>query len=286
MKILDSMYVFLGRGPTIHLLNPSGLKDNQRMEKGPSQKIEILGGGCEACRKLAADVQSVVREAQLDAEVIKVTDLQRILDYGVITTPAMVLNGRVVSAGRTLSIDEIHALLGLAPRCSPPAHADRDVRERLRTGVRTLLLLFVLASIGIMLGREMFNGIAVATDDPLERDPSVTVVYYFHGAQRCWTCNRIEHVTWTTITNRFQTEYQAGRLIWRTRDLEDPRNFHYLSDFNLDSRGVVIKKGKHVQKLPEVWVLAGGDTARFSDFIEKQINAVARSKDIPKTEPR
>jgi len=256
------------------------------MQKGTLQKIEILGGGCEACRKLAADVQTVVCEAQLDAEVVKVTDVQQILGYGVIKTPAVVINGRVVSAGRMLSFDEIHAVLGLAPRCVLPARADRSMRERLRAGIRTLLLLFVLASIGVMLGREMFNGISVATDDPLERDPSVTVVYYFHGVQRCWTCARIERLTWTTITNRFQTDYQAGRLIWRTRDLEDPQHFHYLSEFNLDSRGVVIKKGEHIEKLPEVWALARGDAAQFSDFIEKRINAVAQSRDVPKTETR
>ena len=74
-------------------------------------KIEILGAGCANCKKLEANVRSAVAQAEISAEIVKVQDSEQILAYGVIGTPAIVVDGAVKSAGRLLSPKEILPLL-------------------------------------------------------------------------------------------------------------------------------------------------------------------------------
>ncbi|MFT5790160.1 MAG: small redox-active disulfide protein 2 [Shewanella sp.] len=77
-------------------------------------KIEILGSGCKKCTNLAADVEHVAKGLALDFELEKVTDMATILDYGVMSTPAIVINGVVMSAGNVPSHAEIALLLNQA----------------------------------------------------------------------------------------------------------------------------------------------------------------------------
>ena len=58
-------------------------------------KIEILGTGCAKCSKAKEIMEKVVKETGVDAEVMKVSDMDRILSYGVMITPAVVVDGRV-----------------------------------------------------------------------------------------------------------------------------------------------------------------------------------------------
>ncbi|MDD4013978.1 MAG: thioredoxin family protein [Candidatus Omnitrophica bacterium] len=74
-------------------------------------KIEILGAGCPKCKQLAANAEEAVRELGVGAEIGKITDIDRIMDYGVMMTPAMAVDGTVVSAGKVLSKDEIKKIL-------------------------------------------------------------------------------------------------------------------------------------------------------------------------------
>ena len=70
-------------------------------------KIEILGTGCPKCKKLEENTRNAVGEAGVKAEVVKVTDITKIVDYGVMTTPAVVIDGTVKASGRIPEIDEI-----------------------------------------------------------------------------------------------------------------------------------------------------------------------------------
>jgi len=65
-----------------------------------SKKIEILGTGCAKCEKLEANAKKAVELSGVDATVTKVTDINQISDYGVMTTPALVLDGQVKVAGK------------------------------------------------------------------------------------------------------------------------------------------------------------------------------------------
>ena len=65
-----------------------------------SKKIEILGTGCAKCEKLEANAKIAVELSGADATVTKVTDISQIVDYGVMVTPALVVDGQVKVAGK------------------------------------------------------------------------------------------------------------------------------------------------------------------------------------------
>ena len=63
-------------------------------------KIEVLGPGCANCKKLEQDVSTALAELGIEAEVVKVTDLNAISSYGVLMTPGLVINGKVFCSGK------------------------------------------------------------------------------------------------------------------------------------------------------------------------------------------
>ncbi len=69
--------------------------------------IIVLGSGCANCKRLEQNAIKVVNELGVEAEVIKVTDPTKYADYGVLSTPGLVINGKTVSSGRVSSIAEI-----------------------------------------------------------------------------------------------------------------------------------------------------------------------------------
>ncbi len=75
-------------------------------------EIKVLGSCCGNCDKLLATVQGIVAEKNLSARVQKVSDLREIISYGVMGTPGLVVDGKVVCAGRMPSRDEILRWIG------------------------------------------------------------------------------------------------------------------------------------------------------------------------------
>ncbi|HON56871.1 MAG TPA: thioredoxin family protein [bacterium] len=74
-------------------------------------KIEILGTGCTKCKNLFNAVQEAVKQTNISCEIEKVEDISKIMSYGVMMTPALVINGEVKSAGKVLSVDDIKKML-------------------------------------------------------------------------------------------------------------------------------------------------------------------------------
>ncbi|MBW1855008.1 MAG: TM0996/MTH895 family glutaredoxin-like protein [Deltaproteobacteria bacterium] len=74
-------------------------------------KIEILGTGCPKCKRVFQNAEEAVKNLNLDAEIEKVEDIQKIMDAGVMMTPAIVVDSEVKSAGKVLSVDEIKKIL-------------------------------------------------------------------------------------------------------------------------------------------------------------------------------
>ncbi len=70
-------------------------------------KIEILGTGCPKCKKLTELVEEAINELGVSAEIIKITEINKIIDYGVMVTPALVIDGDVKVAGKIPSKQEI-----------------------------------------------------------------------------------------------------------------------------------------------------------------------------------
>ena len=77
-------------------------------------KIEVLGIGCAKCRKLFDAAQEAARLSGIQAEVVKVEKIEEIMKRGVMLTPCLVLNGKVVSSGKVLPVKDIAALLAAA----------------------------------------------------------------------------------------------------------------------------------------------------------------------------
>ncbi|MHC4249298.1 MAG: thioredoxin family protein [Planctomycetota bacterium] len=75
-------------------------------------KVQILGTGCPKCHKLAELAGSAIQDLGVDAEVVKVTDINEIMEFNVMVTPALAVDGDVKSAGRLPSVDEIKGWLG------------------------------------------------------------------------------------------------------------------------------------------------------------------------------
>jgi small redox-active disulfide protein 2 len=75
------------------------------------KKIEILGSGCAKCQKLAANAEIAAQELGLEYTIEKVTDIERITQYGVMLTPALAVDGEVKSFGRLLAPERIRKLL-------------------------------------------------------------------------------------------------------------------------------------------------------------------------------
>ena len=70
-------------------------------------RIEILGMGCPKCKKLMENAKKAADELGVKAEFVKVEDMDRIVSYGVMMTPALAVDGRVMCYGKIATVDEI-----------------------------------------------------------------------------------------------------------------------------------------------------------------------------------
>ncbi len=74
-------------------------------------KIQTLGPGCHKCKKLAEVADEAAKEIGLEFELVKITDISEIMDFGVMTTPALAVDGKLLSAGSVPSIEKVKELL-------------------------------------------------------------------------------------------------------------------------------------------------------------------------------
>ena len=75
------------------------------------KKIQILGTGCPKCKQLTQHAEEAIQVLGLDAEIEKVTQINDIMSFGVMMTPALAIDGAVKSVGKVLSVEEIKKLL-------------------------------------------------------------------------------------------------------------------------------------------------------------------------------
>lgn len=75
------------------------------------KKLAVLGTGCAKCTQLAHNAEEAAKAAGVQYELEKVTDINQILAYGVMTTPALVIDGKVASMGKVLPVDDIKKML-------------------------------------------------------------------------------------------------------------------------------------------------------------------------------
>ena len=74
-------------------------------------KIEVLGPGCVRCETLEKNVRAAVQEMEIDAEVTKISEIKEIAARGVLMTPGLAVDGRLVSSGHLLSVNQVMRLV-------------------------------------------------------------------------------------------------------------------------------------------------------------------------------
>lgn len=74
-------------------------------------KVHVLGPGCKSCNQLAENVAEATKELNLDCEIVKVTDFNEIMSFGVMMTPGLVVDGTVKAVGKVVSVDELKDML-------------------------------------------------------------------------------------------------------------------------------------------------------------------------------
>lgn len=79
--------------------------------KTEGSSVKVLGSGCTKCNQLAAATKAALEQLGMDTTIDHVTDFSQIAAYGVMTTPALVVDGRVVSYGKVLKTDEVVKIL-------------------------------------------------------------------------------------------------------------------------------------------------------------------------------
>ncbi|MGY2765978.1 thioredoxin family protein [Thermostichus sp. MS-CIW-26] len=74
-------------------------------------KVEVLGTGCKKCQQLEANARNAIATLNLEAEILHITDPVEIAKRGVMSTPALTINGKVVGKGKVMTSEEIQPLL-------------------------------------------------------------------------------------------------------------------------------------------------------------------------------
>lgn len=165
------------------------------------------------------------------------------------------------------------------------------------TIVRTALLLFVAISIVFFVRGQFHRSTppatpqaAIATVSASEApvldagsvSPNTKVVaYYFHRHYRCVTCRKLEAVSHGAISDGFPADLERGDLVWRTLDVEDPLNEHFVSAYQLYASSVVLvrlKGGKQVEykTLNKIWQLLENDNA-LKDYVQAEVRTYLRA---------
>ena len=73
--------------------------------------IKVLGGGCKSCEALLRTVKGAVANKEVHAEVEYITDMEKIMEYGVMNTPTLMIDDKIVSAGKVLKAKDVEKLL-------------------------------------------------------------------------------------------------------------------------------------------------------------------------------
>ncbi|MDZ7832061.1 MAG: nitrophenyl compound nitroreductase subunit ArsF family protein [Desulfobacterales bacterium] len=147
--------------------------------------------------------------------------------------------------------------------------------QRFATGVVVAIALAVFAMLGgwpAASGPSAGQAIAAQTDE----QPRF-IAYYFYTSQRCGACYRLEQWTETAVKNHFQQEIEKGRLDWRTVSVDQPENRHFIKDFSLYTKSVVIVEQNNGEtlrwkNLEKVWRLLRNQE-KYADYVSNEIQA-------------
>ncbi len=158
--------------------------------------------------------------------------------------------------------------------------------------VTGILLAFVAVSAGYLVVKELRPGRrshaqpipdqSISGDLPASSTNNATnerkvIAYYFHGNSRCATCRKLEAYTQEAIARDFVNALKDGELDWRVVNIDEPENEHFIQDYQLTTRSVVLVetidgKQKMWKNLNRIWDLVRNKT-EFQQYIRDETKA-------------
>ncbi len=118
---------------------------------------------------------------------------------------------------------------------------------------------------------------ATAKKAPAAQSKSFIAAYYFHGNFRCPTCRKMEQYSRESIELNFAQQLKSGALVFQPINIDEPENQHFVQDYQLVTRSLVLVKyenGKQTawKNLPAIWQNVGDQTA-FFEYVKKEVAA-------------
>jgi hypothetical protein len=156
-------------------------------------------------------------------------------------------------------------------------------RRHLVTGALLAFVAVTAVTLGV---KEIRHARAVAAAQRTENRPAAPqpgarpatiYVTYFRATARCTSCLKIEDLTDGTMTTRFAGPIADKRVVWRTLNLDEPENNHFVKDYGLYTKAVVVSEfrdGREVRwkNLDQIWQLLG-DPPAFQGYVEREVQA-------------
>lgn len=154
------------------------------------------------------------------------------------------------------------------------------------SGVAVLSLLMAFGVLDVC-GSTGFNRNAAAVEAAAQTPQapaadSKVVAYYFHGTTRCNTCRTIEAYAKEAVQTGFGDGLKAGKIEWRALNVEEPANRHFIKDYQLYTRSVVLAsyegdKQLRWKNLDKVWELVG-DKPSFTRYVQAEVKSFLEAR--------
>ena len=159
---------------------------------------------------------------------------------------------------------------------------------KLKTIITIVLLIFIFASVAYLVVKEVCSAasqpppaetdlhtVAQPDGSPSKADDSKVVLYYFYGNVRCPTCRKFESFSDESLREAFSEELNDGRLEWRTINVDEPGNKHFVSDYQLYSKSIVVVQIRDGQQtdwknLNRIWELVRNKGA-FIKYVQDEV---------------
>lgn len=245
-------------------------------------KIVIYGPGCAKCSTLAEITQQAMKELGIKEPLEKVTDVMQFAVAGVLMTPALKVNEKILISGKVPSKDEVKRILQEALQiesgeeksccgggCCAGAKGGVGWKKTVVIVVVILILLAIVKKINHR-AVESERTSAVSSTEVVPLKEGVEVTYFEYGA-RCPTCIRMEKWAKAAIEEGFKDALDEKKLVFRTV----PADEAIVKKYELTTKSLIIsewKGGKEVQwkNLDEIWDLSGDEVA-FKKYVTENV---------------
>ncbi|MCC6699175.1 MAG: hypothetical protein IT365_26355 [Candidatus Hydrogenedentes bacterium] len=145
--------------------------------------------------------------------------------------------------------------------------------------IAAILVIFALGSVAYTVVREGIQRRTHSTSEPVNAghsgvSPSV-IVFFFDSDKECTTCSQLESYALEMIQNDFAPELSSGKLRWRVINVDEPENEHYVTEYGLYSKAVVVSRIENGQEmrwenLEDIWELVY-DKPAYQEYIRTNV---------------